>query len=468
MATQFQITPPGTFSFKSEDWEQWIKRFERFRSASGLSEKPSVTQVDMLIYCMGEQAEEIFNSFTFPPIVVVTESEGSQSTPQSPSYSDVKDKFQSHFIARRNVIYERAKFNKRCQMEGETVDEFITGLYKLSEHCNYGTLKEELIRDRLVVGLRDSRLQQKLQLDSALTLESAKRTARLHEVVRKEHEVLTAKYQVLINQTSRRESSPSTRKCGKCGYSANHTACPAKEDKCNKCKKMGHWARCCKTKYKQHRNFRKQAQDQGNPNLVKPKPRAVKYVEVDVSDEDDPGEINYTFIGQLDNGRAKTKSWTIDVYVNDVKVKFAIDTGADESIIPESMYNKLNLNTSLSKTDNVLHGANKSKLECMGKVDVDFRANNRSSNQSMYVVKDCTTALLGKPAIEALDVVRIVNNVEVEKHHPKLFSGLGVMKGEYNIKLAEGYVPHAVNAPRKIASVPLYKIIKGKLQKTRK
>ncbi|PIK37700.1 hypothetical protein BSL78_25470 [Apostichopus japonicus] len=166
------------------------------------------------------------------------------------------------------------------------------------------------------------------------------------------------------------------------------------------------------------------------------------------------------FIGQLDNGRAKTKSWTIDVYVNDVKVKFAIDTGADESIIPESMYNKLNLNTSLSKTDKVLHGANKSKLECMGKVDVDFRANNRSSNQSMYVVKDCTTALLGKPAIEALDVVRIVNNVEVEKHHPKLFSGLGVMKGEYNIKLAEGYVPHAVNAPRKIASVPLYKIIK--------
>lgn len=41
----------------------------------------------------------------------------------------------------------------------------------MAERCNYGSLKDELIRDRLVVGLRDIKLGEKLQLDAELTLE---------------------------------------------------------------------------------------------------------------------------------------------------------------------------------------------------------------------------------------------------------------------------------------------------------
>ena len=57
-----------------------------------------------------------------------------------------------------NVIYERAKFNLRKQEEGETIAAFINDLYILVEHCEYGDLQDEMIRDRLVVGLRDSKL----------------------------------------------------------------------------------------------------------------------------------------------------------------------------------------------------------------------------------------------------------------------------------------------------------------------
>ena len=63
-----------------------------------------------------------------------------------------------------NVIYERAVFNKCKREEGETVDTFITSLYSLSEHCDYGALREEMIRDRIVVGIRDAALLLKLQL----------------------------------------------------------------------------------------------------------------------------------------------------------------------------------------------------------------------------------------------------------------------------------------------------------------
>ena len=61
-------------------------------------------------------------------------------------------------------------FNKHKQEEGETVDEFITSLYSLSEYCVYGTFREEMIRDRIVVGIRDAAVSLKLQLKETLTL----------------------------------------------------------------------------------------------------------------------------------------------------------------------------------------------------------------------------------------------------------------------------------------------------------
>ena len=56
------------------------------------------------------------------------------------TYDTVVAKFQGHFVKKRNVIFERAKFNQRKQEEGESVDNFVTALYCLSEHCQYGGL----------------------------------------------------------------------------------------------------------------------------------------------------------------------------------------------------------------------------------------------------------------------------------------------------------------------------------------
>ena len=83
----------------------------------------------------------------------------------SATLKGVKAKFDAYFIESRNVIYERAKFNQRKQMTGEHVDSFITWLHKLIEHCDYGALKDEMIRDKIVVGLVDEQLSEKLQLD---------------------------------------------------------------------------------------------------------------------------------------------------------------------------------------------------------------------------------------------------------------------------------------------------------------
>ena len=58
------------------------------------------------------------------------------------------------------------------------------------DNCNYGNLKDELLRDRLFVGIRDQELSNKLQLDPDLTLEKTKKTIRQKEAVKEQRYIL--------------------------------------------------------------------------------------------------------------------------------------------------------------------------------------------------------------------------------------------------------------------------------------
>ena len=49
---------------------------------------------------------------------------------------------------------------------GESVEQFITSLYTLAENCDYGDLKDQMIRDRIVVGIRDQAQSERIQTDS--------------------------------------------------------------------------------------------------------------------------------------------------------------------------------------------------------------------------------------------------------------------------------------------------------------
>ena len=125
---------------------------------------------------MGDEADDVLTSFGL-------------SEEDRKKYDVVKAKFENHFVKKRNIIFERAKFNQRKQEEGESVDTFITSLYCLAEHCNYGALHDDMIRDRIVVGLRDAQLSEKLQLNAELTLEKAMTIACQSEAVKQSCEL---------------------------------------------------------------------------------------------------------------------------------------------------------------------------------------------------------------------------------------------------------------------------------------
>lgn len=223
---------------------------------------------------MGDQSEDVFASFQL-------------SEEEAGRFETVIASFDGYFIPRRNVIFERARFNTRVQQEGESVEEFATALHSLSKHCEYGEMQEQFVRDRLVVGIRDKKLSAKLQLDSDLTLRKALESTRQVESVRQQQAELTqdGKSNGSVNKLSSGSKQAKQSSRGTTGDRATHTtekfaaaasnskstavqekqscnwcgrkrhsrrSCPARYETCKNCGKKGHYASVCLSKRVNH------------------------------------------------------------------------------------------------------------------------------------------------------------------------------------------------------------------------
>ena len=159
------------------------------------------------------------------------------------------------------MIFERARFNRRCQNQDESVEQC------LYQNCAYGELRDEMIHDRIVVGIWHEAMSQKLWMDTDLVLESAKKKVRQREAVWEQLKsgfqeeglpveaignwgaaVHSQKRAKPINKTTKtsRPQPTTLNKCtryGKGPHSRQH--CPAKEATCHHCEKKGHYKSQC-------------------------------------------------------------------------------------------------------------------------------------------------------------------------------------------------------------------------------
>ena len=81
-------------------------------------------------------------------------------------------------------IHERARFHQHAQQSGESIETFVRNLSGISEFCAF-TDKKEQIRDRLVIGISDKELSEKLQLSIIFNIiEKAVEISRQSEMVK--------------------------------------------------------------------------------------------------------------------------------------------------------------------------------------------------------------------------------------------------------------------------------------------
>ena len=264
-------------------------------------------------------------------------------------------KFDAFFQVRRNMIFERARFNRRNQLPGETSEQYIMALYTLAANCNYGALETEMIRDRLVVGIRDNSLSGHLQLDAELTLEKAKTKIRQREAVHEQQNILsgtdTPKLDEVrsygdrrrqhdrrnYNRTNHNDSSKGkhfAKKCNRCGKEQHsRDKCPAKDAKCHKCQKKGHYSAQC---------FAKNVSALTNESL--------------------PNSNSDTAFLDAASSSSTETAWFVDIKVGKRVMSFKLDTGTEVTAMSRDAYTKLTDAPLLTAPDRILYGPSRRHL----------------------------------------------------------------------------------------------------------
>ena len=429
---QIHLEPPSQFNFHNpEEWRKWKKRFEQYRSASKLDEEPATRQVSTLLYCLGKEAEAVLESTN-------------ATVDDKKNYGKVIEKLDSYFEVCKNVIYERARFNRRSQLPGESAEQYIMQLYRLAETCNYGDLEAEMIRDRLVVGIRNGQLSERLQLDPDLTLEKAKKVIRQQEAVHQQQETLKGssvskgdldearfggRYRGKSGHGTR-EPGPSGReshkrcnkkRCTRCGKEQHpREKCPAKDSICHKCNRKGHYAAQCYAKT--------------------------------VSEVQRGNQLDTAFLDTMSSDQANT--WMTTINLDGVPVTFKMDTGAEVTAISDKAYKELS-ESQLSKPNKILYGPSRRPLPVVGQFRGTFTHKGKSVTGQVYVIKGLKANLLGLPTITALNLmVRMDmithNKEEIFQQYPSVFNGLGNLGEEYEIQLKENAKPFTLYTPRRV------------------
>ncbi|XP_013395987.1 uncharacterized protein LOC106163063 [Lingula anatina] len=181
----------------------------------------------------GGEAQDLYRTFTY-------DEEGDEKI-----FEKVVENFKRFCEPRKNEIYERYCFRTCDQQVGETFEHYVTDLKNKADTCNFGILKEEMIRDQIVVGIRDLRLKEKLLCTEDLTLQKAVQTCMAAETCQeqmKTHVAVTS----LIKVNLQLETVADV------GGDHNKYKCPAWGKMCRKCKGWNHFANKCRTDSKVH------------------------------------------------------------------------------------------------------------------------------------------------------------------------------------------------------------------------
>lgn len=125
----------------SKNWDNFRAEFEDYELATGLIEKPKEVRAAALRRLMGNECRHIYSHN-----IVLSEE-------QTKDPKAILDALGDYLKPEKNVIYERYMFGCCKQEADEPIDSFLTRLRERASTCEYRELKNEMIRDRLVLGI---------------------------------------------------------------------------------------------------------------------------------------------------------------------------------------------------------------------------------------------------------------------------------------------------------------------------
>ena len=136
----------GEFQEGKETFVNYVERMEQFFV---VNEVKNEKKVAVFLSVVGPATYGILKNLVQPAL------------PKDKTLQEIVEALKNYYMPKPLVISERFKFNKRNQREGESVNEYVCELKKLSSFCEFGDFLKEALRDRLVCGLKSEAIQKK-------------------------------------------------------------------------------------------------------------------------------------------------------------------------------------------------------------------------------------------------------------------------------------------------------------------
>ena len=313
------------FYEESEDWVQYVERMEHYFSANEIEDDDQ--ERDIFLSVCGKNIYKLIMDLLAPV------------KPGTKSLADLTKLVKDHRDPVPSEIVQRYKFNSRTRHTDESVRTFIAALRNLSEHCNYGDTLNAMLRDQLVVGIKNDRIHIRLLAEPSLTFDKALEIATAMETAEKNAQDIQAsginatvpKPVNKVSKMSTRNNLPKFKQgdCYRCGGNHKAAQCKFKDAKCHICKKKGHIAEKCRNKSmsgdlsESRKEFKSNSKTQSRAHFM---------------EEDETSESDNEIYSVFQLGNKSNDAYKVQINMNGHEIVMEIDTGASVSILSEDTY----------------------------------------------------------------------------------------------------------------------------------
>ena len=407
----------GAQNMIAERWKLWLQKWRDFAVLVQLEDQPLKYQVAMFRQSIGDDGRKLLNSLNMTDACTT-------------DLEKVIAALQDFCVAQVNQTFERFKFNSRVRRNGESVQQFVSDIRTLASTCQFcDCIRDSLIRDRIVLGIRNEALTKRLLNQRNLTLEQCINICMSEESTEAQFSRIIEPEASINAVVQRKHFQSATRNliempdCRFCGvkHGTAKEQCPAWGRTCMKCGKKNHFARRCRS------------------NRV-----------AAVTENSEPeAEINNV-------GRRKNSGISAELLVNNHPVRFQLDTGASINIIPEK-YVEVDL---IKKDSGSLKMWNGSELQPKGVAQLVV-LNPKDGKQYMLdfvVVAEDLRPILGLEATQELGFVQFnkesfINSMtminDLVEQYPSVFDGgLGKFNGSVHLSINHDVYPVVLPARR--------------------
>ncbi|XP_036002862.1 uncharacterized protein K02A2.6-like [Fundulus heteroclitus] len=367
------------------DWVEYVERLQHFFVANDINDQSK--QRSVLLSVCGAKTYKLIRNLASP------------RKPGELSFQDIVKLVQDHHNPKPSVIVQRFKFHTHSRKQGVSVPAFVAELRALSEHCEFGDVLNDMLRDRLVCGINDDSIQRRLLSEAKLTYKKALEIAQAMETATNNTKDIQqarggAPQSDTVHHVTKEKKGKQQKsvECYRCGGPHLASDCGFKDSVCHNCQKRGHVAKVCRGKNKKKTDWG------GKQNMS-----THHLQEEEEPQEEEESSYNMFNLHAISQPRAEPIYATVKV--NGADLKMEVDTGASVSVLSKNTYHQLWQATKapvLKKSDIKLRTYTGECISIIGAIEVDIDYEGQKAAVKLLVVKGEGPSLLDRDILQKI------------------------------------------------------------------